>query len=90
MQFELNIGESAHDKKNALLLYIIIINFQSPFSNFQIYNGDTSNDQLLTSPMCGNSVPVPTLTSSSEAIFIHFHSDLMWSGRGFNITYKAI
>ena len=53
-----------------------------------IYDGGSNTSPMLGIPYCGKSLP-PSQISSSNQLFIHFHSDEFNTGTGFKLEYNA-
>ena len=51
----------------------------------EIYDGDSTSANLLSSRMCGDQIPSP-LTSSGNTLFIKFHTDGSVQRSGFQLT----
>ncbi|XP_023942426.2 cubilin-like [Bicyclus anynana] len=58
------------------------------FDYLAIYDGEHTTDPLLNK-YCNTTQPAPIQSASSE-ILIHFHSDAMGSGKGFQIAFAPI
>ena len=52
-----------------------------------VYNGGSNASLMLENPYCGDSLP-PSQISSSNQLFIHFHSDGSDTGTGFKLEYN--
>lgn len=71
--------------------HLLVYQFHSKVFFLQV-----SNDQNATkilSRFCGsmhNASHPGVVTSNSNKVYIHFYSDLSYSGRGFSATYKSI
>ena len=57
------------------------------YDTLTIYNGGSNASLMLGNPYCGNSLP-PSQISSSNQLFIHFHSDGSDTGNGFKLEYN--
>ena len=53
-----------------------------------IYDGGSNTSSMLGNSYCGDSLP-PSQISSSNQLFIHFHSDEFDTGTGFKLKYNA-
>ena len=53
-----------------------------------IFDGSSNTSPMLAGPYCGDSLP-PSQISSSNNLFIHFHSNLYNTETGFNLEYNA-
>ena len=53
-----------------------------------IYDGDSNKSPMLADPYCGDSLP-PSQISSSNHLFIHFHSNNHVTKTGFKLEYNA-
>ena len=53
-----------------------------------IYDGGSNASPILGNPYCGYSMP-PSQISSSNHLFIHFHSNYHVTGTGFKVQYNA-
>ena len=58
------------------------------FDSLRVYDGDSNTSPMLGNPYCGDSLP-PSQTSSSNHLFLHFHSDSSGTGTGFKLEYSA-
>ena len=56
------------------------------FDYLAIYDGDSSASPML-GKYCGSTLP-PNLVSSTNKIFIHFHSDVYVTESGFHLEYN--
>ena len=54
----------------------------------RIYDGASDTSTMLGNTHCGDSLP-PSQISSSNHLFIHFHSDQDITGTGFKLEYNA-
>ena len=75
-----------------LLKYCKMSNTE-PFVNFSvdlltIYDGGSSTSPMVGNPYCGETLP-PSQISSSNQLFIHFHSDSYYTGTGFKLEFNA-
>ena len=75
-----------------LLKYCKMSNTE-PFVNFSvdsltIYDGGSSTSPMVGNPYCGETLP-PSQISSSNQLFIHFHSDTYYTGTGFKLEFNA-
>ena len=52
---------------------------------FQVYDGSVSNDSLI-STVCGSDRPEP-ISSTSNQLYVLFHTDASWTGEGFIAVY---
>ena len=69
-----------------IISYIFIKNFSWDF--LTVYDGDSSASSML-GRYCGSALP-PNLISSTNNMFIHFHSDEHSTGNGFNLEYNPL
>ena len=51
-----------------------------------IYDGDSNTSPMLGNPYCGDSLPASQISSSNQ-LFIHFHSDESGTANGFKLEY---
>lgn len=58
------------------------------FDKIQIYAGDDANAPKLAE-LCHTEKPV-VYTSPGNKMFVKFHSDVSYAGRGFNASYKSV
>ena len=53
-----------------------------------IYDGGSNTSPIVGDPYCGDSLP-PNQISSSNRVFIHFHSNHFGTATGFKLEYNA-
>ena len=53
-----------------------------------IHDGVSNASPMFGNPYCGDSLP-PSNISSSNHLFILFHSDHLYTGTGFKLEYNA-
>lgn len=58
------------------------------FDKVQIYSGDDADAPILAE-LCFSEKPI-IYTSPGNKMFIKFHSDTSYAGRGFNASYKSV
>ena len=74
------------DKWSFLSQYCTSFDFRS--DALRIFDGDSNTSPMLGNPYCGDSLP-PSQISSSNQLFLHFHSDNVWTATGFKLEYTA-
>ena len=54
-----------------------------------IYDGDFNEESKLGEYCDANSIP-PVITSTTNKVYLHFHSDTLWSKKGFKLEYHPL
>ena len=71
-----------------LISVTLLHSFDFRQDSLTIFDGGSNTSPMLADPYCGEFLP-PSQISSSNHLFIHFHSDLSITGTGFKLEYNA-
>ena len=66
----------------------LLHSFDFSRDSLTIFDGGSNTSPMLANPYCGHSLP-PSQISSSNHLFIHFHSNQFVTKTGFKLEYNA-